>query len=128
MILQTWSSNLSKDNPDKLFLETPCFVTEKFDGTNIAKDDIGQIYSRRFPLEEGQESFIKTSLKKVRDANIVIFRKMLIEAGGLDAEDVKKCVVYGEFICNAFYDYGARGIIGDWKVFGAKLEVNKGGV
>jgi hypothetical protein len=117
-----------KDNPNKLFLETPCFVTEKFDGTNIAKDDLGQIYSRRFPLEEGQDTFIKTSLKKVKDANIVMFRDMLIEAGGLDAEGIKKCVVYGEFICNAFYDYSARGIIGDWKVFGAKLEVKIEGV
>ena len=115
------------DNPDKLFLETDCFATEKYDGTNIAKDDVGQIYSRRFAMEEGQEMFIKTSLKKVKEAKIDKFRTCLIEAAGLDPTVLRKCVVYGEFICNGFYDYSERGIRGDWIVFGAKLELKKEG-
>jgi hypothetical protein len=50
----------------QFFLLTPCFVTEKYDGTNISKDDEGRIYSRRYLLDPGQEEFIKTSLGKVK--------------------------------------------------------------
>merc|ERR1711892_1022334 len=115
-----------KDDPDKFFLETSCFATEKFDGTNLAKDDLGQIYSRKYMLEHGEEEFIKTSLRKVKEADVVGFKNILIEAAGLNPNVVTRCVVYGEFICNPIYNYQERGIIGDWKVFGAKLEVTEG--
>eukprot|EP00092_Neocalanus_flemingeri_P053099 GFUD01062302.1.p1 GENE.GFUD01062302.1~~GFUD01062302.1.p1 ORF type:complete len:398 (-),score=107.74 GFUD01062302.1:36-1229(-) len=114
-----------KDRLRKLFLETPCFATEKYDGTNIGKDDEGIMYSRRFLIETGQEEFIKTNLKKVKEANIVKFRNRLIEVSGLDKGNIIKCLVYGELICNELYDYRKREILGDWKVFGAKLEVEK---
>eukprot|EP00092_Neocalanus_flemingeri_P013953 GFUD01015050.1.p1 GENE.GFUD01015050.1~~GFUD01015050.1.p1 ORF type:complete len:419 (+),score=119.47 GFUD01015050.1:81-1259(+) len=114
-----------KNDPEKFFLETLCFATEKYDGTNIAKDDTGQVYSRRFPIEEGEEEFIKTSLRKVREADVAQFKNLLIEAACLDPENITKCIVYGEFICNAWYDYSERDILGDWKVFGAKMEVRK---
>eukprot|EP00092_Neocalanus_flemingeri_P059959 GFUD01071814.1.p1 GENE.GFUD01071814.1~~GFUD01071814.1.p1 ORF type:complete len:303 (+),score=95.65 GFUD01071814.1:322-1230(+) len=50
---------------------------------------------------------------------------MLIEAASLDPENITKCIIYGEFICNACYDYSERDILGDWKVFGATMEVKK---
>ena len=48
----------------------------------------------------------------------------MIEAAGLDPTLIRKFVAYGEFLCNGFYDYGNRDIVGDWKVFGAQLETN----
>eukprot|EP00091_Calanus_sinicus_P011656 TRINITY_DN2628_c0_g1_i5.p2 TRINITY_DN2628_c0_g1~~TRINITY_DN2628_c0_g1_i5.p2 ORF type:complete len:140 (-),score=44.44 TRINITY_DN2628_c0_g1_i5:411-830(-) len=101
----------------KIFLNTPCFVTEKYDGTNLAKDDLGVIYSRRFALGDDEQEFIKTSLKEVREADVSKLKSILIEAAGLDPNNIVKCIVYGEFICNAWYDYEKRGLIGKWKVF-----------
>ena len=114
-----------KDCLHKFFLQTPCCVTEKYDGTNIAKDDEGNIYSRRFLLDAGQESFIKTSLKKVIEAKINEFKNKILEIAGLDSTIISKCIVYGELICNPYYDYRQRDIMGDWKVFGAILILKK---
>merc|ERR1719193_1169599 len=119
--------NKLKQDPEKVFLETPCFVTEKYDGTNLANDDAGIIYSRRFALGEDEEEFIKTSLKKVRDADIKKFKEVLVECSGLNPDNIEKIIVYGEFICNHLYDYEKRGIIGAWKVFGVKMEVKEDG-
>ena len=116
-----------KQDPEKIFLNTPCFVTEKYDGSNLAKDDLGIIYSRRFALGEDEQEFIKTSLKKVREADIKRFKSILIKIAGLDPKIIVKCVAYGEFICNPWYDYEQRGIIGNWKVFGVQLEVKENG-
>eukprot|EP00092_Neocalanus_flemingeri_P102623 GFUD01131265.1.p1 GENE.GFUD01131265.1~~GFUD01131265.1.p1 ORF type:complete len:393 (-),score=135.99 GFUD01131265.1:46-1224(-) len=116
----------NKDCLHKFFIETPCFVTEKYDGTNIAKDDQGKIYSRRLVIDAGQEKFLKTSLRKVKEADVVEFRDKLIEVAGLEETAIAKCLVYGEFICNGFYDYRTRDILGDWKVFGSTLEMKKG--
>jgi hypothetical protein len=97
-----------KEKLHKFFLQTPCFATEKYDGTNISKDEEGKVYSRRHLLDADQEEFIKTSLKKVKEANIVDFRNHLIEVAGLDASIISKCLVYGEFMCNGFYDNSPR--------------------
>jgi hypothetical protein len=104
-------------------LKNPCFVTEKYDGTNIAKDDGGQIYSRRLLIEQGQEEFMETNLKKVKDADILEFRNLVLGCAGLDISNIIKFVSYGEFLCNKYYDYKKRSIVGDWKVFGAIIEV-----
>ena len=108
-----------KDRLHKIFLETPCFSTEKYDGTNLAKDAEGNLYSRRLMIDAEQERFLKTSLKRVKDANVVEFSNKLIEVAGLNSNAISKCLVYGEFICNGFYDYLDRDILGDWKVFGS---------
>ena len=115
----------NKDRLYKFFLQTPCYATEKYDGTNIAKDDQGRIYSRRYLLNNEQEEFIKTSLEKVKEADINKFRDKVIESAGLEQDSVNRCLVYGELMCNKFYDYSTRGIVGCWNVFGAVLEFKK---
>jgi len=114
-----------KDRIVQFFLHTPCFATEKYDGTNIAKDDTGQIYSRKLLIDKGQDEFIDTKLTKVQEANVDGFKERVLEAAKLDKSVLNKFVVYGEFICNKYYDYLKRSIIGDWKVFGATLEVKR---
>merc|ERR1711892_1237360 len=108
-----------------LFLDRPCFSTEKYDGTNIAKDDGGQIYSRRLLIGEEQEEFMETNLKKVKEANILELRNKFLECAELDTSNIIKFVSYGEFLCNKYYDYMTRSVVGDWKVFGAIIEVKQ---
>jgi len=53
------------------------------------------------------------------------FRSRLQEVADVDETVVSRIIVYGELICNRFYDYVERDIIGDWKVFGAAVLVKK---
>ena len=114
-----------RDRIYDLFLNKACFATEKYDGTNIAKDDGGQIYSRRLLVGEGQDEFLDTNLKKVKEANVLEFRNIFLDSAEVDIANVIKFVSYGEFICNRYYDYPKRAIVGDWKVFGAIIEVKQ---
>ena len=59
------------------------FVTTKFDGSNIGKDEEGVIYSRRLILPRGEKKFLKTDLKMVKEANIERFKNILLESLGL---------------------------------------------
>ena len=43
----------------------PLSFSTKFDGTNIAKDDEGVLYSRRFVMEKEATKFQHTSLEEV---------------------------------------------------------------
>jgi hypothetical protein len=124
-LVRKYVSNHTERLP-KFFLQTPCFATEKYDGTNICKDDEGMIFSRRYLIDPDQEEFIKTSLGKVKEADILKFKNRIMEVAGLDVNVISKCLVYGELMCNGFYDYRSRGIVGDWKVFGAILELKNG--
>ena len=71
---------------DKLrafILTTGIFVTVKFDGSNIGKDEENVIYSRRLILPSGEKHFLKTDLKMVKETNIEKFKNMLLESIGL---------------------------------------------
>merc|ERR1711892_32474 len=84
-----------KDSLHDFFLKNPCYATEKYDGTNVAKDDRGQLYSRRLLIEDKEDTFIETTLKKVKEANIADFRSKLLEVADLDKSVLDRCVVYG---------------------------------
>merc|ERR1711915_661554 len=85
----------------------------------------GNIYSKRHLLSQDLDKFIKTSLDKVKEANIEAFKKLLCEKAKLEEGPIKRCLVYGELICNFFYDYKKRNLMADWMVFGSILEVKK---
>jgi len=56
-------------NSEKLnvfLLETSCSASIKFDGTNIAKDNDGTLYSRRFVMDKEATKFQHTSLEEKR--------------------------------------------------------------
>ena len=72
----------------EIFLKTPSFATEKLDGTNVAKDDTGQVYSRRLKIGPDESHFQKTPLSTVRSADISRFRDLLCLAGGLELESL----------------------------------------
>jgi len=107
---------------EEMFLKTPTFATEKLDGTNVAKDDTGQVYSRRLKIGAEESHFQKTPLTPVRTADISRFRELLCLAGGLEEESLRLCLVYGELMCNSqYYDYQHRGLAGQWRIFGSCL-------
>ena len=62
----------------------------KFDGTNIAKDDDGTLYSRRFVLEEHTERFQQTSLQKVKEADIRLVRRLILKYCHIEANIISK--------------------------------------
>ena len=120
-----FNSLVMKSRPEDLaetFLKTPTFATEKLDGTNVAKDDTGQVYSRRLKIGPEESHFQKTPLSTVRSADISRFRDLLCLAGGLEEESLSLCLVYGELMCNGqYYDYQQRGLAGHWRIFGCCL-------
>ena len=93
---------LMKSNEEELeeiFLKTPTFAAEKLDGTNIAKDNTGQVYFRRLVLGAADSHF------QVRAADIEMFRQNLCLTLGLEEERMERCLVHGELQCNSYYDY-----------------------
>ena len=62
----------------------------KFDGTNIAKDDEGTLYSRRFVLEEHTERFQQTSLQEVKEADIRLVRRLILKYSHIEANIISK--------------------------------------
>jgi hypothetical protein len=106
----------------EMFLQSPVFATEKLDGTNVAKDDTGQLYSRRLKIGAEESHFQKTPLASVRSADITRFRASLCLAGGFEEASLSLCLVYGELMCNPqYYDYNHRGLSGQWRIFGSCL-------
>ena len=101
------------------------FATEKLDGTNVAKDECGQMYGRRCHI--GQESvlYLKTSLRKVLQADVAKLKLVLCQEAGMREQQIEKILVYGELVCNTRYDYKERNLVGDWRVFGAMLCIGK---
>ena len=58
-------------------------------------------------------------------ADIVKFRDVVIETAGLEQDSVTKFLVYGELMCNKFYDCDIREFVGSWPGFGTVLEFKK---
>ena len=114
-----------QEDLEQTFLNLPIFATEKLDGTNVCKDDTGQLYSRRLEIGDQESHFQATSLSQVREADIALFSKKLCLAAGLQEELISRCLVYGELMCNFYYDYKERGLQGQWFVFGACLVVKQ---
>ena len=109
----------SEEERKKIFFETEVFAVEKLDGTNVSKDDSGQLYSRRLHISADAEVFSKTTLKNVKAADIKMAKKKLCERIDLKESILEKLIVYGELVVNEKYDYRQRKLKGSWLVFGA---------
>jgi len=113
----------NEEQRNKIFFETNAFAVEKLDGTNVSKDDAGQLYSRRLLISADAEVFSKTTLKHVKAADIKMVKKKLCEKIGLNESILEKLIVYGELVVNEKYDYRQRKLKGSWLVFGAVVIV-----
>ena len=110
-----------RSNLEELFFKTVVCATEKLDGTNVAKDESGQIYGRRMPISKDTKVYQKTSLEAVRSADIEKVKTTILKQANLERNSIKKFILYGELICNHFYDYDKRDLHGKWMVFGARI-------
>ena len=111
----------NRSNLEELFFKTAVCATEKLDGTNVAKDESGQIYGRRMPISKDTKVYQKTSLEAVRSADIEKVKTTILKQANLERNSTKKFILYGELICNHFYDYDKRDLHGKWMVFGARI-------
>ena len=111
----------NRSNLEELFFKTAVCATEKLDGTNVAKDESGQIYGRRMPISKDTKVYQKTSLEAVRSADIEKVKTTILKQANIERNSIKKFILYGELICNHFYDYDKRDLHGKWMVFGARI-------
>lgn len=116
---------LSNSEKLNVFLqETPCSASIKYDGTNIAKDDVGTLYSRRFVMEKDATKFQHTSLDEVKKADIQLVKRLLLKEADIEETLITKTITFGELICNRYYhDYIP--LYGKWLSFGVKLQVTE---
>ena len=111
----------------EFFLEQRVFATEKLDGTNVGKDEGGQLYGRRLLIGKQSESYQKTSLKRVKEAEIATLKTRVCERADIEEDMVQHFIVYGELMCNTrIYDYNERNLVAEWRVFGAMMEAAAG--
>ena len=110
------------DKLREILLETPAVATEKLDGTNVGKDDEGNIYGRRLLIDKGKTSYQRVSLDRVKTADICKVKMEICKVLKIDETELKKFLVFGELICNKAYDYVERDLLSTWKVFGAMIE------
>ena len=110
---------------EKAFVNQKVFATEKLDGTNVGKDECGQMYGRRCPIGKESELYLKTSLMKVKQADIAKLKMYLCKEANISQKEIQKFLVYGELMCNTMYDYKERNLVGDWRVFGAMICAGK---
>jgi len=104
------------------FCEQPVYVTEKYDGTNVGKDEDGNMYGRRQMISGN--SYQKTPLTSVETVDTHRMKEDLFSAiGGSDSlKDAFTMVVYGELMCNKnLYDYSLRALSCGWFPFGIIL-------
>ena len=103
----------------KYLMEEEFTYMEKFDGTNIAKDINGCIYTRRTKLGMYVDEFIGTSLENVKKIDVKSFHDL---KRNIVSDGVKNTIVFGELMCNDnIHDYTGRGVVGRWIMFGCIL-------
>ena len=110
----------------EIFMDQEVFATEKLDGTNVCKDEFGQMYGRRCFIGKQNEFYQKTSLEKVKQADIAKLKMYMCKEASIDPSKIQTCHIYGELMCNSIYDYKQRGLVGGWRVFGAIVELRRG--
>ena len=99
----------------------------KFDGTNIAKDNDGTLYSRRFVMDKEATKFQHTSLEEVNKADIQLVKRLILKDADIEEILISKTITFGELICNRYYDYITSDKFGKWLNFGVKLQVVEAG-
>ena len=100
----------------------PVTLSQKYDGTNVGKDENGEMYGRNKMIGPKESSYQKTDLKCVKAIDAAKMKESFIEATGLDPALIEKFVVYGELMCNPnLYDYTKNGVHGSFQLFGAMV-------
>jgi hypothetical protein len=107
------------------FCKAPVVATQKYDGTNVGKDETGAIYGRRQMIADTfGATYQKTKLTAVSQVDTKKMKADLFaEIGATVAEKESfTMVAYGELMCNhSLFDYEERSLSSGWFIFGAIL-------
>ena len=106
---------------EQLF-KVPVTLSQKYDGTNVGRDEYGDCYGRNKMIGDKESSYQKTDLKCVRAVDAAKIKEAFIGATGLDPAHIERFVVYGELMCNPnLYDYTKKGVAKSFQLFGAMI-------
>lgn len=90
-------------------------LSQKYDGTNVGKDEYGQMYGRNKMISKNDTTYMKTDLKCVEAIDAAKMKMAFVIQVGVKAFQVKKFVVYGELMCNSgLFDYDVSGVSGSF--------------
>lgn len=113
-----------KDRINAHLFERPCEASHKFDGTNVGKDQDGNLYGRNKMINMNAQSYQKTSLDALKPIDVAPVKKEI--EGLIGVEDLGNFVLYGELMCNkGMYDYEDKGLAAGWTIFGAMIKPPK---
>jgi hypothetical protein len=108
------------------FCARPVFVCEKYDGTNVGKDEENNMYGRRQMIAGGKGAlYQKTPLAAVEQLDTQKMKDDLFaEIGATEFQkNCFKMVVYGELMCNkGLFDYETRDLSEGWFPFGLIIQ------
>jgi hypothetical protein len=110
-----------------ILFETPAQATQKYDGTNVGKDERGVMYGRTLQIAESVGAYQKTSLDDVKklDANAV--KRAICERAKLEPTLIDCFCLYGELMCNkSLYNYAAEKLGNTHQLFGAMIRPANG--
>ena len=103
-------------------------ATEKYDGTNVGKDEHGLLYGRRLMIPSGEgRSYQHTPLTAVNRVDTARMKADLFAELDATPEEISAftMVVYGELMINkGLFDYAERSLSSGWFAFGAILRHN----
>ena len=117
--LDTWRSPLDA------WMDSPCIVTVKLDGSNAGVDNKGEVVGRSTVIERGKsyQNIDIHALLEDYPEKAELVRQSIQHAIGLSKQDTSegldRVVLYGELCSQNKYDYMENGIYKDWLCFGA---------
>jgi len=95
-------------------------VSQKYDGTNVGKDEFGVLYGRNMTLPSGSVEYQKTPLDFVNKVDVKAIKEDILKQTGLGEEMIKCFNLYGELMCNSYlYNYEKDKVHGTYQLFGA---------
>jgi len=97
-------------------------LSQKYDGTNVGVDEFGKAYGRNRMIGDKDSHYMKTDLKCVRSIDAAKIKMAFVEECGLQMENIKRFVVYGELMCNSgLFDYDTAGVSKTFQLFGIMI-------
>lgn len=103
------------------WLDSPCVVTFKLDGTNVGIADDGMIVGRKqvlAPMGSYQKVAMGPVLKGYEDKAARVHAELANLVHVVGGEAISRTMLYGELVVNDKYNYVDAGIFKEWLCFG----------
>jgi len=107
----------------------PMQATQKYDGTNVGKDENGIMYGRNLLISDSAGNYQKTSLAGVKALNVKTLKTTLCKQIDLQEDKIDCFNLYGELMCNkGLYNYATDKLAETHQIFGAMIRPANAGV